>query len=64
MRVCTSKQMAAIDREVLVLRHFEQMSNVEVAQVLSLSESAASKRYIRALERLDRILGGPTDLLE
>lgn len=53
----TLNSMEEVDREVLVLRHFEQMSNSEVAQVLGLSESAASKRYIRALERLDRILG-------
>ncbi len=41
-----------IDREILVLRHFEQLSNGEVAEVLSLDKSAASKRYTRALLRL------------
>jgi RNA polymerase sigma-70 factor (ECF subfamily) len=46
----------ALDREVLVLRHFEQLTNSEAAQVLNLQESAASKRYIRALQRLKDIL--------
>ena len=48
--------MDAIDREVLALRHFEQLSNAEVAQVLGLRVSAASKRYIRALRKLKDIL--------
>lgn len=46
-----------IDREVLTLRHFEQLSNAEVARVLDINESAASKRYVRALERLHEVLG-------
>jgi RNA polymerase sigma-70 factor (ECF subfamily) len=45
-----------IDREVLVLRHFEQLSNAETAQLLGLRESAASNRYVRALQRLRAIL--------
>jgi RNA polymerase sigma-70 factor (ECF subfamily) len=48
--------MDSIDREVLALRHFEQLSNSECARVLELSESAATKRYIRALKRLKEIL--------
>ncbi|HEV3080179.1 MAG TPA: sigma-70 family RNA polymerase sigma factor [Gemmataceae bacterium] len=44
--------MESLDREVLVLRHFEQLSNAETAQVLGLQENTASKRYIRALRRL------------
>jgi RNA polymerase sigma-70 factor, ECF subfamily len=50
--------MDPIDREVLALRHFEQLSRAEIAQVLGVSEGAAGKRYIRALERLKQILGG------
>jgi RNA polymerase sigma-70 factor (ECF subfamily) len=46
----------AIDREVLALRHFEHLDNGEVAQVLGLDKSAASKRYARALIRLKDIL--------
>lgn len=49
-------EMDAIDREVLALRHFEHLSRGETAQVLNISESAAGKRYLRALERLKRIL--------
>ncbi|MGC8638522.1 MAG: sigma-70 family RNA polymerase sigma factor [Isosphaeraceae bacterium] len=48
--------MDSVDREVLVLRHFEELSNAEVARELGLRESAASKRYIRALRRLKEIL--------
>ena len=39
-----------IDREILALRHFEQLSNGEAAEVLGLDKSAASKRYARALD--------------
>ena len=48
--------MDPIDREVLVLRHFEQLSNGECAQVLGLANSATTKRYLRALGRLRDIL--------
>jgi RNA polymerase sigma-70 factor (ECF subfamily) len=48
--------MDPIDREVLVLRHYEQLSNGEAAQVLGLDKSAASKRYARALIKLKDIL--------
>jgi RNA polymerase sigma-70 factor, ECF subfamily len=40
------------DREVLALRHFEELSNLETAAVLGIQPAAASKRYVRALERL------------
>jgi RNA polymerase sigma-70 factor (ECF subfamily) len=49
--------MDPLDREVLVLRHFEELTNAEAAQTLGIQESAASKRYIRALRRLKDILG-------
>jgi RNA polymerase sigma-70 factor, ECF subfamily len=45
-----------IDREVLALRHFEELSNAEAAAVLGLDKSAASKRYARALIRLKDVL--------
>jgi RNA polymerase sigma-70 factor (ECF subfamily) len=44
------------DREVLALRHFEQLSRNEAAQVLGISEEAAAKRYVRALRRLKTVL--------
>ena len=49
-------EMDEIDREVLVLRHFERLSVNETAQVLSLSESGASSRYFRALGKLKKIM--------
>jgi RNA polymerase sigma-70 factor (ECF subfamily) len=45
-----------IDREVLALRHFEELSNNEVAALLGIQKAAASKRYVRALERLKATL--------
>ena len=44
--------MDAHDREVLILRHFEELSNAEAAQVLGIKPSAAVNRYVRALKRL------------
>jgi RNA polymerase sigma-70 factor (ECF subfamily) len=42
----------SIDREVLALRHFEQLSRAEAAQVLGITPEAGAKRYFRALKRL------------
>jgi RNA polymerase sigma-70 factor (ECF subfamily) len=50
------RQMDETDREVLALRHFEQVSNSEVAEILGLTKTAASNRYVRALARLRQIL--------
>lgn len=59
-------EMDPTDREVLALRHFEQLSNAEAAQVLGIQERAAAKRYLRALQRLKEILadmpGGLSEL--
>jgi RNA polymerase sigma-70 factor (ECF subfamily) len=51
--------MNAIDREVLALRHFEELSNQETAEVLNIEPKAASIRYVRALKRLKEILAAP-----
>jgi RNA polymerase sigma-70 factor (ECF subfamily) len=45
-------QMPPLDREILSLRHYEELSNAEVAEELGISEAAASKRYVRAVRRL------------
>jgi RNA polymerase sigma-70 factor (ECF subfamily) len=45
-----------IDREVLALRHFEQLGRSETAQVLGISQEAGAKRYFRALKRLKDVL--------
>ncbi|MCR9291455.1 MAG: sigma-70 family RNA polymerase sigma factor [bacterium] len=49
-------QMEVIDREVLALRHFEQLSNSETASLLKLKPAAASNRYFRAIRRLKDLL--------
>jgi RNA polymerase sigma-70 factor (ECF subfamily) len=48
--------MDPIDREVLALRHFEQLTPAEAAQVLGIKEKAAGMRYVRAIKRLKDIL--------
>lgn len=48
--------MEAIDREVLALRHFEELTNNEIAEVLGITKAAASNRYVRALARLRGVL--------
>ena len=50
--------MDPLDREVVALRHFEQLSPVETARVLGIKEKAAGMRYVRALRRLKDILSG------
>ena len=54
----TLDQMDPTDREVLALRHFEQLSNKEVSELLGISKTAASNRYMRALVRMKAIMEG------
>ena len=49
-------RMDALDREVLALRHFEELNNTDTAEILGIQPAAASKRYVRALARLKQIL--------
>ena len=49
------EEMNEVDREVIALRHFEELSNVETAEILGIETSAASKRYLRALKRMREI---------
>ena len=49
-------ELDEIDREVILMRHFEQLSNQEVAAALDLTEPAASMRYLRAVRRLRDLL--------
>jgi RNA polymerase sigma-70 factor (ECF subfamily) len=56
--------METIDREVLALRHFEQLSNKETAHVLGIQERAASNRYVRALRRLKEVLSATPGFYE
>lgn len=48
--------MDDIDREIIALRNFEELDNMEAAEVLGLSPDASRKRYVRALKRLQDIL--------
>jgi RNA polymerase sigma-70 factor, ECF subfamily len=48
--------MDPIDREVLALKHFEQLSMSEMAEVLGMSKAGAGSRYLRALKRLKEVL--------
>lgn len=50
-------QLDEQDREVVMMRHFEQLSNQEAAQALGLSQPASSMRYLRAMRRLRELLG-------
>ncbi|MEY4566350.1 MAG: polymerase sigma factor CnrH [Planctomycetota bacterium] len=45
-----------VDREIILMRHYEQLSNQDIAAVLQLSEPAASMRYLRALRRLRELI--------
>jgi RNA polymerase sigma-70 factor (ECF subfamily) len=45
-----------LDREILSLRHFEELTHAEAARALDIGEAAAAKRYIRALKRLKDVL--------
>lgn len=46
------------DREIILMRHYEHLSNLEIAEVLNLNPPAASMRYLRALRRLRELLEG------
>jgi RNA polymerase sigma-70 factor, ECF subfamily len=53
-----------LDREVVALRHFEQLSRAETAAVLGITEEAGAKRYIRALKKLKTVLAAMPGGLE
>jgi RNA polymerase sigma-70 factor (ECF subfamily) len=50
--------MDPLDREILALRHFEELSNADTAQILGIKPSAASSRHVRALKKLRESLRG------
>jgi RNA polymerase sigma-70 factor (ECF subfamily) len=52
----TLNSMDPIDREVLALKHFEQLSTAEIAEVLGLSKAGAGSCYLKAIKRLHEIL--------
>jgi RNA polymerase sigma-70 factor (ECF subfamily) len=50
------EQMKATDREIVALRHFEQLSSSEAAEALGIKKEAARKRYLRAMKKLGNVL--------
>jgi len=56
--------MDPIDREVIALRHFEELRNDEVAAALGLTKAAASKRYVRAMLRLKAAIADAPGLVD
>lgn len=52
----TLAEMNELDREVIAMRNFEELSNLETAKSLGIEPAAASKRYLRALKRLREIM--------
>lgn len=51
--------LAPLDREIIALRNFEELSRAEAAQALGIEEATAAKRYVRAIKRLKDALGPP-----
>jgi len=51
------EEMNDDDREIIIMRHYEHLCNVDVAEALGVSQAAAGMRYLRALRRLRTILG-------
>lgn len=56
--------MSEIDREILRLRHFEELTNNEAAEVLGIHKAAATNRYLRALRRLKPTMASYQDVQE
>lgn len=52
------------DRDIILMRHFEELGNSEVAEALGLSPAAAGMRYLRALRRLRGVLGDSPSMSE
>src|SRR5262245_3654007 len=52
------------DCEIIIMRHYEQLSNQEIAQALGLTEPAASMRYLRAIRRLKELMVNPDSVFD
>src|SRR6516165_5813288 len=49
-------QLSEADREILLMRHYEELSYDEISSLLEIDAAAARKRYGRALLRLQKLL--------
>lgn len=52
----TIERLEEVDREIIMMRHYEHLTNQEVAEALGLNAPAASMRYLRAIRRLRELL--------
>ena len=50
-------QLSPSDRDIISMRHFEELGNNECAALLQISPAAASVRYVRAIKRMTSLLG-------
>lgn len=57
------ESLPPLDRETLVLRYFEELSNTDTARVLGIKESTASTRFLRALGKIKQVLEHAGDAL-
>ena len=57
-------ELDPVDREILALRHFERLSNGETAAILGLGKSTASSRYLRALQKIKKLLARDGKMFE
>ena len=56
-------RLDAGSKEVILMRHAEQLTNSQVAELLGLSEAAAGMRYLRALRQLRSLLGDTSSMV-
>jgi RNA polymerase sigma-70 factor, ECF subfamily len=56
--------MSKSDQEIIAMRHFEELNNKEVAEILGVEQKAASIRYYRALAKLRTVLSEYSAFLE
>ena len=56
IREILAVELSESDREILLMRHFEMLTNEEIAHELDISRTNVSTRYIRALTRLRKLI--------
>ncbi len=59
MAIRVEKSIALLDdkdSEIIIMRHYEQLTNQEISRLLDLTEPAASMRYLRAIRRLREVM--------